>query len=265
MAPENKPWRLPRVHRRSSGRPPTTEEARRRLISMSSLRFNRGQVAATVLTVALGVAMVAQVRNADEAGLGQLRQSELVALLDNASTRVDALQREVVNLEGDRDRLRGQQGDEAAAAAAKQRLASYEILAGTVPVEGQGITVFVNDAGAAVTQTMMLDAIQELRDAGAEAIAIGSVRVVASSYVGTTADGRLLLDGKVIEAPYRIVAIGESHTLAGAMAIPGGFSDSLRGAGATVNIVENPELRIDAVTKPQDARFAQPVPATPAP
>ena len=244
---------------------PTVEEARRRLVALGSLRLNRTQVLATVLTVLLGVAMVAQARSTDEAGLRQLRQSELVALLDDASTRIDALQREVVELEADRDRLQGQQGDAAAAEAARQRLDSYRILAGTVPVEGSGITVFVSDPQDTITQTMLLDAIQELRDAGAEAIQIGPVRVVASSHVAIGAEGGVVLDGQLLRQPYRLLAIGDAHTLAGAMAIPGGFTDSLRGAGATVEVTESQKLLVDAVHKPVAATHARPVPATPAP
>lgn len=243
---------------------PTVEEARRRLRRLTRVRFNRAQVLATVLTVLLGVALVAQARHNEEAGLRELRETELVALLDDASTRVDALQREIGELEDDRDRLRGEQGDEAAQEAARQRLESYQILAGTVPVHGPGITVYVADAGAVVTQTMMLDAIQELRDAGAEAIQIGAVRVVASSHVGLSADGFIVLDGQEIRSPYRMVAIGDSHTLAGAMAMPGGFTDSLRAAGAQVQVTEDSDLIIDAVHTPREASFARPAPA-PAP
>lgn len=241
---------------------PTVEEARRRLAALGKVRLNRTQVMATMLTVLLGVAMVAQVRSNDEAGLRELRQTELVALLDDASTRVDALQREVNELEDDRERLQGQQGDAAAEAAARQRLESYQILAGTVPVEGPGITVYVSDPTSAITQTMLLDAIQELRDAGAEAIQIGATRVVASSHVGVGADGEIVLDGRALTPPYRILAVGDAHTLAGAMAIPGGFTDSLRGAGATVDVTESERLLVDAVHTPAEAQFATPVSPT---
>lgn len=253
--------------RRGADRPaPTTHEARRRLwATLARIRPNRGQALAAAMTALLGVALVAQAQSTDEGGLRELRQSELVALLDDASTRVDALQREVLELEQDRERLQGQQGDEAAAEAARQRLDSYQILAGTVPVEGPGIQVFVNDVGGALTQTMLLDGIQELRDAGAEAIQIGSTRVVASSHVGTSADGRVLLDGSLLDPPFRISAVGEPHTLAGAMAIPGGFTDSLRGAGVSVEVVETDALTIDAVREATTPRYAQPVPATQSP
>lgn len=261
---ETGPGGPPRAPRRPHRAMPTTQQARRRLLAiLAGVRPNRGQVVAALLLALLGVALVAQVRSTEEAGLSQLRQSELVALLDNVSGRVDALQQEVVQLEADRQRLQGEQGGEAAARAARDRLESYAILAGTVPVEGPGITVYVNDPEQGVTQTMLLDAIQELRDAGAEAIQIGPHRVVASSYVGTDGEGRVTLDGVPLVPPYRIVAVGDSHTLAGAMAIPGGFSDSLRGAGATVDVVETESLLIDALHEAQTPRYARPVPSAP--
>ncbi|WP_151523415.1 DUF881 domain-containing protein [Serinicoccus kebangsaanensis] len=258
-APASASSRRPRLRRRAA---PTQAEARRRLRAFGRFRPTTGQLVAAVLTAMLGVALVAQVRVTEQAGLEQLRETELVALLDDVTNRANALREEVDQLEEDRTRLLGAEGDAAAAEAARQRLQSYQILAGTVPVEGPGITVLVDDGGSVVTQTMLLDGIQELRDAGAEAIQIGTVRVVASSYVSTDDEGRALLDGQPLGSPYTITAVGDAHTLAGAMAIPGGFSDSLRSAGAAVTVVEADSVVIDALHEPIEARYAQPVPST---
>lgn len=265
--PARKTWRPTRTGGARPTTPqPTQEQARRRLaVLLGRVRPARGQIIAAALLALLGLGLVAQVRSADDVGLAELRPSELVALLDDVSERVDALQEEVRQLEDDKERLQGQEGDEAAAVAAQERLDSYAILAGTVPVEGPGITVYVNDPEGVMTQTMLLDAVQELRDAGAEAIQIGAHRVVASSYVGTDEDGAVTLDGATLVPPYRIVAVGGSHTLAGAMAIPGGFSDSVRGAGGTVQVVESDSLVIDALHEVTEPRYAQPVPSAPSP
>ena len=75
-------------------------------------------------------------------------------------------------------------------------------------------------------------------------------------------EGRLTLDGRVLTPPYRISAICEAHTLSGAMAIAGWFSDSLRGAGASVDVVESDELLVDALHEPQTPRYARPVEPT---
>ena len=258
----DRPHRFPRLRRSAA---PTVGQARRRALALRRFHPSSGQLLAALILALLGLGLVAQVRVTDEAGLQQLRQTELVALLDDSTNRVLSLQEEVRMLEDDRTRLQGAQGDEEAARAAQQRLESYQILAGLVPVQGPGITIRVQDPGAVVTQTMLLDGIQELRDAGAEAIQVGSVRVVASSWVGTDADGRLTIDDRMILPPYSIIAIGDSHTLAGAMAIPGGFTDSLRGAGATVTVSEAPVVQVEALHEARPPRYAHPVPAEQAP
>jgi uncharacterized protein YlxW (UPF0749 family) len=251
----------PQEEETAPGEPPPPPVARRRLRRLSGPRVSRGTMLVAVLTLLLGVALVAQVRTTQSEGLEDLRESDLIALLDDASTRVDTLEEELASLESDRARLQGASGDAAAQQAAEDRLDSYRVLAGTVPVEGPGVTVVVGDADRAVTPTMVLDLIQELRDAGAEAIQVGPVRVVASSWVGLSAENELTVDGQPLTSPYRIVAIGDGHTLAGALAIPGGFNDSVRRVGGTVEVVEGETLRIDALHQPEEPRYARPVPS----
>jgi uncharacterized protein YlxW (UPF0749 family) len=243
-----------------SARPQVTRRtAWRRLSTISRARMSRGNVLAALLTLVLGLALVAQVRSTHTGDLESLRESDLVALLDDVTARADQLEEEVRSLEQDRSRLEGSGGDAAAAEAAQSRLESYQILAGTVPVSGPGVTVRITDPEGALSTTMMIDLVQELRDAGSEAIQIGPVRVVASTWIGVE-DGVLTVDGQPVAAPYRVVAIGEAHTLAGALAIPGGFNDSVRRVGGTVEVNEGANLTIDAVHEPGTPEHARPVP-----
>ena len=245
------------------GDDPSTSQARarRRLRELAHPRLSRGQLVAATLTLVLGFALVAQVRTTQAGDLEDLGESDLIALLDDVTGRGDKLQEEIAKLEADLRRLEGAQGDVAAAEAAQERLDSYRVLAGTVPVQGPGITVLVSDPGRTMTPIMMVDLIQELRDAGAEAIQIGSVRVVASSWVGTSSDNLLMVDGTTITSPYRAVAIGDARTLAGAMAIPGGFNDSVRRVDGVVDVSEDELLTIDALHEPTEPGYARPVPS----
>jgi uncharacterized protein YlxW (UPF0749 family) len=224
-------------------------------------RLTRGNVLIGVLTLLLGLALVAQVRTAQQTDLSELREADLIALLDNVTTRADSLEEEIEQLEADRARLEGARSDEDAEAAAQARLDSYQVLAGTVPVEGPGITILVEDPDRTVTTSMLVNLIQELRDAGAESIQVGEARVVASTWVGVDADGRLTVDGIPLTPPYLVTAIGDSHTLGGAMAIPGGFNDSVRRVGGEVTVLDSDSLTIDALHEPEEPRYAQPVPS----
>ena len=101
----------------------------------------------------------------------------------------------------------------AALKAAQERLAALRILAGTAPAKGPGIRMTIDDPGSKVTAPVMLDALEELRDAGAEAVQINGSRVVASSSFGQAPTG-VQVDGSTLHSPYRILAIGNPQTMA---------------------------------------------------
>lgn len=231
----------------------------RRVRRLIRPRISSGNLLAALMTLVVGFALVAQVRATQDVGLEELRETDLVALLDDVTARADSLEAEIRQLEEDRRVLTQGSGPEAAAAA-QARLESLQILSGSVAVQGPGITMTVSAPEGDFTQTMMIDVMQELRDAGAEAIQIGPNRVVAHTWIGTEG-GVVTVDGTEVPAPFRIVAIGDSHTLATAMAIPGGFSDSVRGIGGEVRVVEGDSLVIDALHQPSEPAYARPVPS----
>lgn len=242
------------------GSPPASpRHAWRRVLRLVRPRISAGNLLAAAITVAIGFALVTQVQAANDVALEDLRETDLVALLDDVTERADSLESEIRLLEADKRSLEEGSGAEAGEAA-RARLASHQILAGTVAVEGPGITMTVDAPDGGFTPTMMVDLMQELRNAGAESIQIGPVRVVAETWIGIQ-DGTLVVDGEDVAVPFRIIAIGDPHTLSGAMAIPGGFTDSVRGIGGNVQVVEGDLLVIDALHRAEEPRYARPVPA----
>lgn len=239
--------------------PANPRQSWRRLGYLLKPRMSTGTLLAALMTLVVGVALVAQVQATHDVGLQELRETDLVALLDDVTARADSLESEVRQLEEERRVLREGGGPEAAEAA-QARLESLQILSGAVAAQGPGIMMTVSSPEEDFTPTMMIDVIQELRDAGAEAIQIGPSRVVASTWIGV-ADGEVTVDGAAVPAPFRIVAIGDPHTLSGAMAIPGGFSDSVRSIGGEVAVIEGDSLVIDALHQPREPAYAQPVPS----
>lgn len=237
----------------------------RRLVRMGAPRATKANALATVLALLLGFAIVTQVRQTRSEGLDALRQTELVGLLDDVSQRSDRLDKDAAQLRRTRDELvSGGASDREARKAARERLSSLEVLAGTVPAKGPGITITIGDPRHEITDSVLLDALQELRDAGAEAVQIGPVRVVASTYFGTAQDGTVQVDGVGVRPPYRILAIGDPHTMAAAMAIPGGLAENVRQLGGHPAITQSQTVHIDALHSPPAHRYAQPVPtATP--
>ncbi|MCL2455528.1 MAG: DUF881 domain-containing protein [Micrococcales bacterium] len=226
-------------------------------------RLTRGQLVIGVLCALLGFAVVMQVRQTSEANLSGLSQAELVRIADAATDRADALAREAADLEGERDALvSGSNTREAALAAAERNAQVQGILTGRLPAVGPGVEITVADPNATVRPLTLLNMLEELRNAGAEAVSIGETRVVASSAF-TGAPGRVLLDGQLLTRPYRWTAIGDPTTVAAALEIPGGAIAAIRRDGGEVTVRLVDEVTISATTTPVDPVYATPVPDTP--
>jgi uncharacterized protein YlxW (UPF0749 family) len=238
------------------------ERAWRRLLRAGSPRATRANALAMVLAAALGFAIIAQVRQTSTEGLENLREDELVRIFANVDQENDRLAEEIRGLESSLGLLESQSTNEAEAQrAAQERLDALGILAGTAPARGPGIVLTINDPQGQVTSSIVLDAIQELRDAGAEAIQVDDVRVVADTWFSQI-DGGLSVSGREVRPPYVINAIGDANTLAGAMEIPGGVTATVRRAGGDTDVRIRDEVDVDALLTATPPQYARPVPTT---
>ena len=205
-------------------------------------------VVTAALALALGFGLVVQIRSTEEA---QERtgatEEDLVRILDELDTREEQLRSQLSEREQAVEELSGGRTQSGSALAEAQRRAeAIGILTGTLPARGPGLRLVIQDREGAVTTAVLLDAIQELRGAGAEAIEIDGVRVVVSSYVGGT-PGELVVDGQPLEAPYEIVAVGPPTDLEVALNVSGGVVDDVARAGASATVTQSDELTIDSV------------------
>lgn len=242
--------------------PPVTGRARLR--SAMTLRLSRARLLAGALCLVLGLAVAVQVRQRTSSDLSDLRQSELVGLLSDATDRSDRLDREISDLQRQRDELRTS-GDAAAAARslAQQRLDTLGILAGTTAATGPGVVVKITVPAAETTglrhAALLLDAVQELRDAGAEAIQIGTARVVADTAFTDDDDGGVTVGDVHAHSPFVITAIGSAQTLASAMDFPDGVVSNVQRAGGATTVAQRASVDVTALQRASSPAYAQPV------
>src|SRR4051812_5227321 len=233
---------------------------RRRLVGLLGFHGARGPLVVAVLLAALGFAAVVQVRlTHTQDDFGGQRREDLIDLLDSLSAASDRARSQIDSLQQSRsDLLTSSQRRQAAIDEGRQRLEVLQILAGTVPAVGPGVTVTVTDPENAVTAAALLNGIEELRDAGAEAIEINDVlRVVASTSL-TDTDGIVSGDGITLRAPYVIDAIGSSHTLSEAVVFPGGMSDEISQLGGEVTVREADRVEVGALHTVEPAQYSRP-------
>lgn len=230
-----------------------------RLFLIARPRATRANVFALLLALGLGFAIATQVRQTQEQGLEELRQDELVRILDDVSQNGSRLEDEIAELERTRDGLIEGGGSQEAIDAAQERIDTLGILAGTEPATGPGIRLTITDPDQMLDAATLLDTVQELRDAGAEAMQVGDVRIVASTHF-TDVGGQVEADGTRLQAPYELLVIGDPRTMSSALEIPGGVAENVRGKGGEARIEELDTVDVTALHTVSAPRYAQPVP-----
>jgi uncharacterized protein YlxW (UPF0749 family) len=225
-----------------------------------------GRVLVVAVTMIGGFAAVAQLRGTARARATLQGDSpeDLTRILASLNTGADSLRDEISNLKLQLLSIQNStQQNDAARRAAEDQLRSLEVLAGTVPVFGPGVEASVDDPRSAVTYDLLISTVEELRDAGAEAIAIDGHRLGASSWLAV--DGtHLVADGVSLATPYAIDAIGDPATLDSGLRIPGGAIDSLSAlGGVTVDVRREARLDLPALVHVPAFGTARPVGSSP--
>ncbi|MFJ8141640.1 DUF881 domain-containing protein [Streptomyces sp. NPDC096013] len=222
-------------------------------------RVSRAQLIVAVLLFGLGFGLAVQVAsnsNSDSALRGA-RQEDLVRILDELDDRTQRLEDEKQGLQKQRDELENSsdQAEEARKQTAEKEK-QLGILAGTVAAQGPGITMTIDDTKGTVQADMLLDAVQELRAAGAEAIQVNGVRVVANTYLSDSGKS-VSVDGNKINAPYRFKVIGKPQDLEPALNIPGGVVQTLEKEQATVTVGRSAKIVVDALRAAKQPDYAR--------
>lgn len=233
----------------------------RRIWTALRRRPTRAQAVVALLCGLLGFGLVTQVHaTSSTSGLGSARTDDLLGILSDLNNRGDRLRAEIADLQATEQQLRSGTGqDRAALQAARDRANTLGILTGTLGAKGPGIILTITDPRQQVTAAVLLDAVEELRDAGAEALQLSGVRIVASTALTDDASGGVDVNGQRVLPPYRLAAIGDAGTLAGALAIPGGVLDTVdRRAGAHAVVTRSVHLTVTALQPLQRPRYARP-------
>jgi uncharacterized protein YlxW (UPF0749 family) len=203
----------------------------------------RNQLTISAVALVLGLLVVVQVRaQAGNAGFAQLSSQDLTVLVANLNARNDQLRREVSTLEDElaalnQNRSRGEESlDELRADL--RRVRAY---AGLDPVGGPGVTISISGP---IDGSGVEELINELRNAGAEAIGVGDVRIV-NGVVVTGAQGAASIGGAGLGPVFELSAIGAPDKLTGSLTRSGGVIAQLAATEPGVSVTVTPVDRIE--------------------
>lgn len=209
----------------------------------------------TIVCFVLGILIVVQLRSTSRNATVSVNTSDQARVLAALVESNAALRTEVNELEAQIEKLNpaDQQQSNAAMVAELGRLL---VASGGATVSGPGVQVEVSGQ---INPLDMQDLINELRNAGVEAMAIDSQRIGVRSVVAR--DGvDLELDGNRLFPPYKLQAIGQPDTIETALLRRGGLISLLEYAypGLKITVTKTDNLNLPRRSLPDEFKYAQP-------
>ena len=111
----------------------------------------------------------------------------------------------------------------------KQEFVEAEKFLGYTDVQGEGIMITLKDNDFKnIERFDLISLVNELKLAGAEAIAINDERIVAQTDIALINNRIILVNGRRISGPYVVKAIGDRKYLESAITIKGGYLDEIK-------------------------------------
>jgi uncharacterized protein YlxW (UPF0749 family) len=203
----------------------------------------RNQLTIAAVSFVLGLLVVTQLRaQASGSGLGGMSSQDLTVFLANLNAGIDERRQEIAALERDLATLSANQDRGVVSLSQVQdELSSIRAYAGLEPVNGPGVTVSVDGP---IDGPTLEDLINELRGAGAEAIAIDGIRLVAGSAV-TGGPGEVEVEGSALDDLFEVSAIGGAETLTGSLTRSGGIVAQVAATSPDVILTVTPVERLE--------------------
>ena len=230
----------------------------------------RAQIAVSIVSLILGLALAAQFKNVQKVGgsVSLQRTQELTKQVQKLEQENEALETQIREYE-----KRISEFESAAQNEGQSNKLIYEelerirMLAGLVDMEGPGVVVTVNVKHVsewgedAIIQNVryddLLKLVNELNAAGAEAIAVNNERIIATTEIRNAGD-YIVINTNRYSAPFEIKAVGNPETLEAALKLLGGVADDL-GAYLHINIRREENIRIPKYNGTLQYKFAQPL------
>ena len=205
-----------------------------------------------ILTAVIFV-QVKTISQTDISELELMRESELKTEITTLKTKYDEVLEQIKEnndkiLEYENAAMAGVEASELL----QKELQETEDLLGKNAVVGEGIVITMTNAGTSVINAQdLLELVNLLKNAGAEAISINGQRIVYESYiVNINGTNHITVNGTRIVAPFTIKAIGNPTYLESAVAQKKyGYIDTQIAGGKDVTLERQSNVSIAAYNR----------------
>ena len=225
------------------------------------------QIAVAIVCLVLGIMVSIQFRTVKQ-GVGpvsEYRARELAAQLKKVREENVKLQ----NVKNDYESKIKEFEDTASQGSAyakilKDELDQARIMAGIEDVEGPGITVVVDDLKFSekvnyplISYSMLLELLNELNAAGAEAVSINEQRIISTSEIRQIGGIHININTVSFAPPFVFKAIGDPKTLEAALRLREGIAEKLENSGVAVTITQEQLIKISKYNGVIERKYAK--------
>lgn len=226
--------------------------------------MNRKQIALTlgIICMLLTAAVLIQIKTVSNANLVASRtltdndlRDQVLRWKERYDTTYESLEEANQKLEKIRQEATE---DKDGSSETEEQLKKNNMIIGLTNVTGEGITVSLRDNNSVTAESISItddislylvhdvdirSIINELENAGAEAISINDQRVVTTTSI--TCEGNVIsVNGEKVSSPFVIKAIGNSLSLYSALTRPGGYVEKLNSTGIPTTVKRSENVTI---------------------
>lgn len=208
-----------------------------------------------ILCVLLSFAITMQVRfsNSSESESSQTKvtddlKDQIIKLNDENNNLSERLQQTDEELSNVRDEAAQ---NDSSSKEISDLIKEYSIVTGNTDVSGQGIIIKYKPTGSQYmsdTAKDLRDIVNEIKNAGAEAISINDQRLISTSAIEMVKN-KIEVNGVQISEPFTIKAIGNSDIMYSGLIRPGGTIENIQNTGAKIEVNVEKNVQIQKYTE----------------
>lgn len=196
------------------------------------------------------------VNETDIAEIEFMREDELEQALADWKEKYEEIS---VRLQDTKDKIKEykdkSENNEATNELVRKELEEANLILGKTDVIGNGIQVNLEDNENGIYESLdLLNIVNELRAAGAEAISINGERIINLTDIVDVSNS-ILVNSTNIVSPYTILAIGDENYLKSALSIKNGYVDTKQKEGYTISVESKKNIKINQYSKNLNLRY----------
>lgn len=215
-----------------------------------------------IILVAILFVQFKTVENVNETDIESMREAELREQISAWKTKYEEVNEKLQDTNATINEYAGKlESNEEASELLDEELKTSQLLLGTTDVVGDGVVITLTDTvDSRIQASDLLDLINELRYAGAEAISINGVRIINMTDIVDIDAYILVKPSQRIVSPYVVKAIGNQTYLTSTLCLKNsGFVDKYNNSGKSVVLEKQRNIKIPKYSEQIEIKYMKEV------